>query len=251
MPLQKTQAIILQSLPYGEADKIISLYTLDFGKLRGIAKSARRSRKRFGNSLEVCSHVAVTFFERETSHLVRLEHCDLLNPFPSLREDILRLALACYFIELVNELTGERIKHPALFSLLVNFLSMIEQRAPHEETKRIFEIRLLSLLGYQPQLDHCTKCAKELNGEKLYFAIQEGGVVCLDCSRTLPNLVPISMGTLKTLRHAQVIPLDKISRISFSSHGLKESAELLGPFLRQYLGRPLKAQKFLEELNSD
>jgi len=250
MPLYKSEAIILKSLPYGEADKIISLYTLDFGKIRGIAKSARRSRKRFGNSLEICSHGMVTFFEKETSQLVRLDHCDLIHPFPSLREDILRLALASYFIELVNELTGERIKQPSLFRLLVNFLLLIEQRAPHEEIKRIFEIRLLSVLGYQPQLNHCTKCAKEPNGEKLFFAAREGGVTCLECSRNLGDLVSISMGTLKTLQLAQVIPLEKITRISFSSQGLKESGEMLGQFLGQYLGKPLKAQKFLEELNS-
>jgi DNA repair protein RecO (recombination protein O) len=249
MSLHKTEAIILQSLPYGEADKIISFYSCDFGKMRGIAKSARRSRKRFGNTLEICSHVRVTFFERDTSHLVRLEHCDLIHPFTGLREDIHRLALASYFIELANELTAEKIKNADLFEMLLSFISMVAQRPHPEETRRIFEIRLLALLGYQPQLEHCTKCQRELAGERLFFAFREGGVICLDCGRNLRDLVPVSMGTVKTLRLAQVIPLGKITRISFSSQGLKESRELMAQFLKQYLGKPLKAAKFMEEIN--
>jgi len=91
MPLYKTPAIILHAIPYGEADQIVTLYTLDFGKVKGIAKGAKRSRKRFGNTLETCSYVSVSFFEKETADLVRLSHCDLIRPFAGLREDIQKL----------------------------------------------------------------------------------------------------------------------------------------------------------------
>jgi len=248
MPLHQTEAVILQSLPFGEADKIISFYTLDYGKMKGIAKSARRSRKRFGNTLEICSHVKVTFFEKETTSLVRLDHCDLIAPFPNLREDIYKLAWASYLLELVNELTGEKIKNHLLFELLIHFLDLIDRRGPRDELKRIFEIRVLTLLGYQPQFNHCTRCERGLAGERFFFGLQEGGVLCLDCGRNLPNLIPVTMGTIKTLHLAQTISIDKLTRITFSAQCLKESQAVLGPFLRQYLGKILKAERFLEQM---
>jgi len=249
MPLYKTPAIVLRSTPYGESDQIVTLYTLDFGKIKGIAKGAKRSRKRFANTLGICSYIQVTFFEKETRDLVRLDHSDLIRPFTSLREDITKLAWASYFIELVNELTGERIKNKALFRLLVFFLNLIDRGMLGEEIQRIFEVRLLSHLGYQPHLDRCTRCQKRLSGEKFFFGIREGGVLCLSCAANLPGLVPISLGTIKTLQLAQSLPLEKVERISFSGQSLKESQEVLSIFLQQYLAKELKSKKFLEQIS--
>jgi len=249
MPLYKTPAIILRSTPYGESDQIVTLYTLDFGKIKGIAKGAKRSQKRFANTLEICSYIQVTFFEKETQDLVRLDHGDLIRPFASLREDITKLAWASYFIELVNELTAERIKNKALFRLLVFFLNLIDQGMLEEKIQRIFEVRLLSHLGYQPQLDHCTRCQKRHPGEKFFFGIREGGVLCPSCAANLPGLVPISLGTIKTLQLAQSLPLEKVERISFSVQSLKETQAVLSIFLQQYLGKELKSKKFLEQVS--
>src|SRR4030065_1700452 len=157
MPLYKTPAIILRSIPYGEADKIVTLYTRDCGKIKGFAKGAKRSRKRFGNSLEICSYINASFFEKENADLVRLNHCDLIRSFAGLREDIHRLAWASYFIELVKEMTAERIQNKPLFRLLIAFLNLIDRGILKEEVQRVFEIRFLSHLGYRPQLDHCTR----------------------------------------------------------------------------------------------
>ena len=250
MPLLTTEAIILHSLPYGEADKIVTLYTLEFGKMKGIAKSARRSRKRFGNTLEICTHVLVTFFEKETLPLVRLDHCDLIQAFPGLQEDILKLAWASYFIELVNEMTAEKIRNPELFRLIMNFLMLINRELFREEMKHIFEIRLLSLLGYEPQFRHCTRCQKVITEEKLFFGSREGGLLCLPCSANLPGLIPISMGTVKTLQLAQTMDMDKIGRISFSSQSLRESEAALSRFLQQYIGKDLKAKRFIEQIQN-
>lgn len=249
MPFYKTSAIVLRSTPYGESDLIVTLYTLDFGKIKGIAKGAKRSRKRFVNTLEICSYVQVTFFEKETRDLVRLNHCDLIRPFESLREDITKLAWASYFIELVNEMTAERIKNKPLFELLVFFLNLIDQGMLKEEIQRIFEVRLLSHLGYQPLLDHCTRCQKHFSGEKFFFGIREGGVLCPSCAANLPGLVPISLGTIKTLQLTQSLPLEKVGRVSFSPQSLKESQAVLSIFLQQYLGKELKSKRFFEQIS--
>jgi len=236
-------------MPYGESDQIITLYTLAFGKIKGIAKGAKRSRKRFGNTLEICSYITATFFEKETLDLVRLSHCELLRPFAGLREDIAKLAWASYLIELVNALTAERIKNKALFRLLIVFLNLIDRGTLKEEIQRVFEVRLLSLLGYQPQFNHCTRCQRGLFGERFFFGAKEGGVVCSSCAANLPGLMPVSLGTIKTLLLAQSIPLEKVGRISFSPQSLKESQAVLTLFLQQYLGKELKTKKFLEQIS--
>ena len=249
MPLYKTPAVVLRSMPYGESDQIITLYTLAFGKIKGIAKGAKRSRKRFGNTLEICSYITATFFEKETLDLVRLSHCELLRPFAGLREDIAKLAWASYLIELVNALTAERIKNKALFRLLIVFLNLIDRGTLKEEIQRVFEVRLLSLLGYQPQFNHCTRCQRGLFGERFFFGAKEGGVVCSSCAANLPGLMPVSLGTIKTLLLAQSIPLERVGRISFSPQSLKESQAVLTLFLQQYLGKELKTKKFLEQIS--
>ncbi|MBP1723165.1 MAG: repair protein [Deltaproteobacteria bacterium] len=251
MPLYDTPAIILHTMLYGESDQIVTLYTLDFGKVKGIAKGAKRSRKRFGSRLEIASYVKVTFFEKETSSLVRLSNCDLIQPFEGLREDIHRLAWASYFIELVNEMTAERIQNKPLFKILVAFLTFISKGMLKEEIQRVFETRFLSCLGYQPQLDHCTHCQKKLSGERFFFSPLKGGAVCSACAASLSGLIPVSLGTIKTLLLAHTLPLEKVSRISFSPQSLKESQAILSSFLRQYLGKELKSKKFLEQLNAD
>jgi DNA repair protein RecO (recombination protein O) len=249
MPLYKTPAIVLRSIPYGESDQIVTLYTLDFGKIKGIAKGAKRSRKRFGNTLEICSYIRATFFEKETSDLVRLTDCELVRPYAGLREDITQLAWASYLIELVNEMTAERIKNKGLFRLLILFLNLIDRGILKEEIQRVFEVRLLSLLGYQPQFNHCIRCQKGLSEEKFFFSAREGGVFCPSCAVDLSSLVPVSLGTIKTLLLAQSIPLEKVGRISFSPQSLKESQAVLSLFLQQYLGKVLKSKKFLEQIS--
>jgi len=248
MPLYKTPAVVLRSIPYGESDKIVTLYTLDFGKIKGIAKGAKRSRKRFANTLEICSYIHATFFEKEHLDLVRLSHCDLIRPFQGLREEITKLAWASYLIELVDAMTAEKIKNKALFRLLILFLNLIDRGFLKEEIQRVFEVRLLSHLGYQPQFNHCTRCQKALSGEKFFFSARQGGVLCPSCTTNLPDLVPVSLGTIKTLLLAQSIPLEKVGRISFSPQSLKESQAVLTLFLQQYLGKELKSKKFLEQI---
>ena len=249
MPLYQTPAVVVRSTPYGESDRIVTLYTLDFGKMKGIAKGAKRSQKRFANTLDIGSYIQVVFFEKETQDLVRLDHSELIHPFGSLREDITKLAWASYFIELVTEMTAERIKNKALFRLLVFFLNLIDRGMLQEDIQRVFEVRLLSHLGYQPHFDPCTRCRKRLSGEKFFFGIRQGGVLCPSCAAHLPGLVPISLGTVKTLQLAQSLPLEKVRRISFSPQSLKESQAILSLFLQEYLGKDLKSKKFLEQIS--
>src|SRR4030067_2435960 len=108
MQLFETNAIETRSLNYGESDKIVTFFTKDFGKIKGIAKGARRRRKRFQNALGLFSHIRLIFFDREGMGLVRAEGCDLLHTFPKIREDLKKIYYGNYYLELVNEMAGEQ-----------------------------------------------------------------------------------------------------------------------------------------------
>jgi DNA repair protein RecO (recombination protein O) len=112
---------VIRSLNYGESDRIVTFFTKDFGKIKGIAKGARRSRKRFQNALGLFSHLRLIFFDREGMGLARVESGDILHTFPRIRENLTKIYHGNYFLELVNEMAGERERNLEAFDLLLAF----------------------------------------------------------------------------------------------------------------------------------
>jgi DNA repair protein RecO (recombination protein O) len=255
MPLFKTNAIVIRSLNYSESDKIVTFFTRDFGKLKGIAKGARRSKKRFQNALSLFSHLRLIFFDKEGLSLVRAESCDILHSFPRIREDLRKILYGNYYLELVNEMAEEREASREAFELLLCFLSNLETMAPQEEQLRLFEIRMLSLFGYRPNMTRCGLCKK--GGEDLqeipsvFFSLEKGVLVCERCSRTWNNLIPLSLGTARLIEKISQVELPKVERMRFTSQGLCESREILPKFISYQLGKELKSLKALRTLCHD
>jgi DNA repair protein RecO (recombination protein O) len=249
MPLFKTNAIVIRSLNYGESDKIVTFFTGDFGKIKGIAKGARRSKKRFQNALNLFTHLRLIFFEREGMGLVRAEGCDILHPFPKIREDLKKIFYGNYFLELVNEMAGEREKNLEAFDLLLSFLSALEGMEAKEEQLRMFEIRMLSLFGYRPNMRRCDLCKKGWEDLKevpaVFFSLEKGSLVCENCSKAWNNLIPLSLGTARLIEKISQMELPRIHRLRFTPQALTESRELLPRFISYQLGKELKSLKVL------
>jgi len=249
MPLYKTNAIVIRSFNYGESDKIVTFLTEDFGRLKGIAKGARRSKKRSQNVLEPFSHIRLIFFERGKGGLVRVESGDLISSFPKIREDLKKTLFGYYYLELINEMAGEREKNNEAFDLLLTFLRNLELMEPRKEHLRIFEIRILSIFGYQPNMLRCDLCRKDWDNlremGKLFFSIERGSLICENCSEGINNLTPISLGTVKLIDQISNIELSKIQRVRFTHSSLYESEEVLTKFISHQLGKELKTLKTL------
>ena len=252
MPLFKTNAIVIRSLNYGESDKIITFFSKDFGKLKGIAKGARRSRKRFQNALGLFSHLRLIFFDKEGMGLVRAEACDILHSFPKIREDLKKILYGNYYLELVNEMAGEREGNAEAFELLLSSLSNLEELDPQEEQLRIFEIRMLSLFGYRPNMRRCNFCKKDWEDSKeppgVFFSLERGALICEACSKTRNNLLPISLGTARLVEKISQVEFSKIQRLRFTLQALCESRELLPRFISYQLGKELKSLKALNNI---
>ncbi len=247
MPLKRATGIIIQSFDYGESDRIVTLFTREHGKMKGIAKGARRSRRRFSNSLELFCHVRILFFEREDRPLTRIDQSDVVEFFPAFSQDIVKMGYGSYFVELVDAMVGEREAHREVFDLLRTSLSMVSGMKPREEMLRIFEIRLLSLLGYRPNLNSCIQCRRPLDRlEQVYFVPLRGGIFCGRCCPTNGDFFGLSMGTIRVLQKSMETDLSKIRRVRFSPSSLAESGEILPRFIRHHLNRELKSLRFLE-----
>ncbi len=248
MPLHQTPAVVIGSIDYGESDRIVTFYTSEFGKIRGIAKGAKRSKKRFPNRLEPFTHVKLSFFEKQISSLVRVESCDLISPWARIREDLVKIAYASHLLELIREMTAERQKSPGVFELLIHFLSLIEAGEISEKLLRIFEIRLLSFLGYRPNLERCALCKQRVKEGSSGFSLRRGRIICPECREKEGGVLPLSAGTARTLSQALNLDLDKLSHLAFSQKALEESREILPKFISYQINKDLKSLKFLEEI---
>ncbi len=253
MPLYTTNAIVIRSLHYGESDKIVTFFTKDFGKIKAIAKGARRSKKRFQNALGLFSHLRLIFFDREGMGLVRAENCDILHTFSKIREDLKKIFYGNYYLELVNEMSGERETNTEAFNLLLYFLLVLEEKEAQEEWLRMFEIRMLSLFGYRPNMKKCGLCKREWDDLKeissTFFSPGMGALVCKSCSNALNNLIPLSLGTARLIERISQMDLEKIHRLKFTLQALAESRELLPKFITYQLGKELKSLKVLSRVD--
>jgi DNA repair protein RecO (recombination protein O) len=245
----RTEAIVLRILDYGESDRIVTFCTSEFGKLRGIAKGARRSRKRFANALEPFSHSKILFSRRGPDSLALIESSDVICHFPAIRADLEKTLGASYLIDLTDQFTLEDKKNEELFRLLHGFLQLLETVPAREALLRFFEIRLLKLSGYDPHLDHCLICRTPLDKETAYrFRSADGGLTCLSCRPEGPDTVPVSLGTIRTLLLGRDLSIDRLERLLLSEQSAAECRLLLSHFIRHILGKEPKSVHVLNEI---
>jgi DNA repair protein RecO (recombination protein O) len=240
-PSHSALAIVLGAIDYGDADRIVTLLTRDRGKLKGIARSAKKSRKRFAASLELFAKVEVRYRERAGAELAFLEESLLVDAHTALRASLDRIGAASYAAELVREAAWEKDVGAHLFDLLDAFLARLEKTdGACAGLVRAFELRALDVLGWRPELDACVTCGTTLlDDEAARFDPREGGVVCSRCGDARTGHA-LSAGTLRTMRAVLAG-----ERIVFSRLALAESEAPVADLLTRQLGRELRSRAFL------
>ena len=247
-PSQASEAIILRTRAYGESDKIVTFLTDDAGKLTGIAKGAKNSRRRFANCLDAFTRVRAHFRIRSGAGLVFLESCDLLRP-PGALSDPAKFAYGSYLIELIDQLTEEA--HPVrdVYSLLAEGLDELQAGAATAAFLRVFELRLLRYAGYDPQLRSCARCNRPAGVvEPGYLDPMQGSIVCASCRAGAQSVLPITGQTLVLLESMKTATLAEARQRRFSAATAAEAAQLMGHLLAQHLPRPLRSVKLIAAL---
>ncbi len=180
VPIKEAEAFVLRSFPLGESDRVVTFLTRHVGKVRGVARGARRSRKRFGSNLELLSRVCLSYFEKEGVDLSRVESAELLEPFYDLQADPERGAVLACFAEIADAFCREQQEDERFFRLLHASLRAVRDGLDLDWAARYFEIWTLRLHGVLPDLRYCADCAKTLEGGSSYRRTV-GNVLCGDC----------------------------------------------------------------------
>jgi DNA repair protein RecO (recombination protein O) len=240
-------AIVLRWRPYGESDKIVTFLSEDFGKLTGIAKGAKRSRRRFPNSLEALARVRMHFRLRPNASLAFLESADLLHA-PADLTDPTRFAYASYLAELIDLLTLEEQPVQELYALLDQGLAELAQAPASAALLRAFELQLLARAGFEPLLDRCHACRRALAADDAaYLHLAHGTVLCGSCRQDHAPLVPYLGALLARLSELQTLPLGACRERRLGEHA-NDAAKLTGQLLALHIHRPLKSLKLIEQL---
>lgn len=247
MSLTISQAIILRHIDYGEADRIVTALTPDHGQLKGFARGARKSRKRFGTSLEPFAEVRLHWSRRSGGELVSLREAELVNLRTGLRRDLETLALAGYGCELTEALYDEAVGAAEAYGLLRAFLDHLDAAGASAEAKMLLELRLLALAGIVPHLQHCAECHGALPDGLVGFNAARGGSLCPACGG---EVVPLRIDrlTLGSLGRLLQTPAERFEGIRLGERSRREGAALLADALRDHLSRPLKSAAFLSGL---
>ena len=245
----ESSAFVLSSIDYGESDRIVTFFTDRYGKIKGIAKGARRSRKRFANAIELFSHCRILFSKKSKDGLCLIENSDVINHYAGIREHLGKTMAAAYMIELTDRFAVEGKRSSKVFCLLQDFFAFLEGQQYCEECLRFFELRLMQLSGYDPVLEGCVCCNTPLDDmEAPCFSAPDGGILCRKCSRQRADTIPVSMGTLKLLLMSKEMDMEKINRLILSRKSAQESRAILESFIRFTLGRELQSARILREI---
>ena len=242
----RTDAIVLRRSDFGEADRLLTVFTPGRGKLKLIAKGARKPSSRKSGHVELFSrgHFVVAV-GRELDIVTQAETID---PFLPLREDLLRTTYAYYFAELADAFTAERDENRPLYELLCEALGWLSTAEEPPLVARYFELHLLSLVGYQPQLFVCPGCKDLLKPETNYFSVAEGNVFCRRCGHDRRGTMELSVNALKVLRFLQTREWQvcRLLRLSQASHAEVERA--MNRYITYHLERKLKSVDFVNRL---
>lgn len=248
MSIYRTEGIVIRTRDLGEADKIVTVYTRDEGKVRAVARGARRPRNRLLGVAQVFTYSDFVFFRNKG--LDTLSQAELKESFFFLRGDLHKMAYGAYILELVDEFTEEGDKNIQVFSLLLATLYLLEMAIDCSLLVHAFEIRLIAMLGYAPELACCVSCGKENPTEKLGFNPSLGGVLCADCMN-VENAMKISAGILKVLERLLYGELDKYHILKLTEDMSQELDTILRKYIDYRLDKPLKSLEFLNTLKHD
>lgn len=239
----KTEGILLRVRNLGEADRIVTMYTKDRGKLNAVARGARRIRNRLLSPTQVFTHGRYLIFPGKGLH--NLSQADIVHSGQNLRDDLEKFAYASYVTELLDALTPEEDPSEGIFPLLAGTLSLGEQ-GRFTLAVRAFEIRLMRELGYEPELYHCLQCRDTLQ-TKVFFS-EQGGVVCDKCVVHVPGSISLSNGTWELMKRLLEWEFTKLKVLHPAADNEDELRRVMRKYLDHRLEYPLKSLDFLETL---
>ncbi|WCK53460.1 DNA repair protein RecO [Aneurinibacillus sp. Ricciae_BoGa-3] len=240
----KSEGIVVRTTDYGEANKVLTVYTREAGKIAIMARGAKKSKSRFTAVAQLFTHGY--FLYQAGSGMGSLQQGDLLRSFRTIREDLTKTAYAVYLCEFLDRMTEDREPNSYLFDTLLLALTSIDEGKDIEIIARLFEMKLLQSTGYRPRLDACVNCGAV--NVPFFFSIREGGFLCHNCASRDPHTIPTGPGAVKVLQYLSHMHMNQLGSINVKPETKEQLRRVMHTFLDEYTGIRLKSRKFLEQL---
>lgn len=244
MPLRESEAIVLRSYPLGEADRLTSFLSRSMGRMRGVAAGARRTKSRFGSTLEPMSYIRIWFYERETRDLVRINQCELIESFVGVFQDYAPGNALTLLAEITEAVLPEREAADSSFRLLLLSAQTIKHRRETDLPLAYFSLWTLRLGGWLGSFERCARCDRELGGTAGYARAASPGLFCSSCR--LSGMRAISPEAIAAARRMLGERLDKIQSAGFSKTVWRELLRYLLDLVEHQIERKLVSRQLLE-----
>jgi DNA repair protein RecO (recombination protein O) len=249
--LYRTEAIILRRADLGEADRLLTIFTPGRGKLRVVAKGARKVGSRKGGHVELFTRSNLLIATARELDIV--SQAETVEAYRPLRQDLMRSTYAHYFAELLDRFTGEEEESGELYDLFAGTLSHLCEATSPALVARYYELRLLALAGYRPRLFDCVQCGqllREVDSESppYGFDVAQGGVLCDKCAPNARDALPLTLAALKVLRHAARVEWPTFAALNLRPLVAREVEQTMQRYITYILERQVKSVEFLRTL---
>jgi len=248
MTLHTSPAIILRTWDFGESDLMVSFFTPTGGRLKAVAKGARRSRARFANCLDLLCLTRLEYERRKEEGPYFLISGKLMHAFPGLRSGFLTLSLASYMVELTELLFPIGVAAERMFELLRGALSILDEQKEIDAIRVLFEAKAMALGGYGIDLTRCCMCGRAYRGEgRAVFKEGSGGIACLRCAPESGNTTALGPAAAKALHAAQATPWDARQVLGLTAEMICEMKPVMRRHIDYRIGQRLKSREFLSD----
>lgn len=245
----RTEAVVLRRTDFGEADRLLTLFSPDLGKLKAVAKGARKPQSRKTGHVEL--FMRSKFLIAEGRDLGIVTQAETIDTYAPLREDLVRATYAGYLVELLDRFTVEEDPHRDIYDLLTRTLGWLAEGGDSLLIARYYELRLLSLAGFQPRLFNCVSCGEAIREEDQFFSAEMGGLLCPTCRAADMRALPVSAAAVKVMRFLQTRPPDAVRTLRLPPPLLHEIERVMHFYLTHTLERELKSVDFLHRLRRE
>lgn len=270
MAFKKTEAIVIKAVNLREADKIITFFSRDYGKMQGIAKGVRKIKARYGGKLALFTRVNVIFFQKletmqsngihGTHPLLRITQVDVVESFAQLKTDFNRIVGASYIAEFLNRVFEEYDNtHHGVYPLVCETFRTLTAAENIRNILPAFEVKLLAHLGYAPVLERCAACKQAIQPPSpqqqggapvLGFSSATGGILCQRCRPLKKDNLPVSWTTLHLLRQFLTTNMHQIPALVMPKDVHQQIKTLLINYIQYHIGISLKTETFVQKLRS-
>ncbi|MBZ5689618.1 MAG: DNA repair protein RecO [Acidobacteriia bacterium] len=246
MALRESEAIVLRTYPLREADLLVTLFTRAEGKVHGVARSAKKSKRRFGGALEPLTYVRAFYDVRERQELARLDSCEVLESPMASEVSYARAVALGHIAELLDELLPDHEANDAIFRLTLSVLQMLTGPEIWMPIT-YFDLWLTRLVGFLPEFTECVVCGRNLNGDRAYFHALADGLMCADDRRLASSeLTPESRALAARMFRA---PVDVFSGMSWPKSQAADLRKLLIQILQRHIEKKLVTAGMLEKID--